>query len=374
MARVTRTSLVLTPRQLFDLELLLDGAFAPLVTFLGEQDYRSVIADMRLVDGRLWPMPIVLDLPESELPVPGTILSLCDTSGREIARMRAEEAYRAQTQEEALAVYGTLDMAHPGVRYLLNETHPIYVTGPLTRIAHMPKPDFAELRRSPAEVRDEIAARGWGRVVAFQTRNPIHRAHYEILTRAARTIDGHILLHPVVGITKDGDIDYPARTRSYIRLQERYLREHALLSLLPLAMRMAGPREALWHALIRKNYGATHFVVGRDHAGPGPDSAGRPFYPTYAAQELAVQCQWELGITIIPTSEMLYVENEDRYVPADELLPHHRVCSISGTQFRRLLRDGEMIPPWFSFPEVIEELRSSFDALQVPQERADRVI
>jgi len=373
MTRVA-TQIILTPRQLFDLDLLLDGAFAPLDTFLGERDYRSVIEDMRLSDGRLWPMPIALDLPAHELPSPGTLLSLCDTSGREIARMKVEDAYPARLRDEALAVYGTLDTTHPGVRYLLNETRPFNVTGPLTRIMHMPKPDFAALRRTPTETRAEIARRGWQRIVAFQTRNPLHRAHYEILMRAADAIDGHILLHPVVGITKEGDIDYPARTRSYIRLQERYFGERALLSLLPLAMRMAGPREALWHALIRKNYGATHFVVGRDHAGPGSDSAGRPFYAIYAARELAVKYQSELGITIIPTAEMLYVENEDRYVPADELLPHHRICSISGTQFRRMLREGTSIPSWFSFPEVIEELRSSFDALPTPHERADRLI
>lgn len=356
---------ILSPRQLFDLELLLDGAFVPLRSFMGHDDYISVLETMRLSDGRLWPMPIMLDLPYDAVPRLGTMLELCDTSGRVIASMRIDEVFDAQKRREALSVYGTDDMMHPGVRYLFEQTHALYVSGPVRRVARAPKPDFHNLRMTPSGVRAALRARGWDTVVAFQTRNPLHRAHYEILARAAKETGNHILIHPVVGITKDGDIDYIARTRSYVRLVEKRFGSQAILALLPLAMRMAGPREALWHALIRKNYGATHFVIGRDHAGPGNDASGTPFYPPYAAQELARSYERDLGISIITTSELVYVENEDRYLPTDELLPHHVVKSISGTEFRRMLHSGEEIPSWFSFPEVIEELRLSFDTVPV---------
>ena len=169
------------------------------------------------------------------------------------------------------------------------------------------------------------------------------------------------MLHPIAGITKRGDFEYPSRTRGYMRIHEKYLRDDAILALLPLAMRMAGPREALWHALIRKNYGATHFIVGRDHAGPGSNSSGEAFYDPYEAQRLAKQYEIELGISIIPMPEIVYVEEKKTYVPVDELQPEYTVRNISGTQFRTMLRRNEEIPAWFSFPEVIEELKEELE-------------
>ncbi len=350
----------LTDRQLFDLELILSGAFAPLKGFLKEKDYTGVVDTMHLADGTLWPMPIVLDVPAESPYAVGDELVLCDRFGNPIAFFKVASSYLPDKQHEAQMVYGTQDVTHPGVKYLLEETHERYLGGPVELIAYSPKHDFAELRRTPEQLKAEFGKRGWSKVVAFQTRNPIHRAHFELIVRAAKRAGAHVLIQPVVGLTKEGDIDYISRVRAYKRLVDTHLREEgAMLSLLPLAMRMAGPREAVWHALIRKNHGATHFIIGRDHAGPGSDKTGKPFYAPYAAQELAVSLEDELGISILTSQEMSYVPSLDRYLPADELVAGLETKTISGTEFRRMLRGGEEVPGWFSFPEVIEELRKA---------------
>lgn len=357
LARLPR--LTLTDRQLFDLEQILVGAFAPLNGFLNEKDYRSVVDSMRLSSGELWPIPIVLDVPSDNVRQIGERLILCDRFGNPVAYFTVESVYVPDKRREARAVYGTDNPEHPGVRYLLEETHDIYLGGKVELIALAPAHDFKELRFSPAQLKERFAKLGWNNVVAFQTRNPIHRAHFEIIKRAANSLGAKVLVHPVVGLTKEGDIDYISRVRAYKRLVDNRMKDFAMLALLPIAMRMAGPREALWHALIRKNYGATHFIVGRDHAGPGKDSHGVPFYGPYDAQDLAKKFEDEIGIGIVPVKEMAYVEEEDKYVPADELLPHQKTKTISGTQFRNMLRSGEIIPEWFSFPEVVEELRKA---------------
>lgn len=356
---------VLSERQRLDLELILCGGFAPLGGFLGEFEYQSVVDSMHLNNGSLWPVPIVLDVSWQNVPSLGKQLILCDATGHDIAFFTPTSIYAPDKRREALQVYGTESVEHPGVRYLMEETGDVYLGGPVELISYSPVHDFAELRYSPATLRQELREKGWDRVVAFQTRNPIHRAHYEIIVNALEKVGGHALLHPVAGLTKEGDIDYVTRTKGYQQVTERYLKERAMLALLPLAMRMAGPREALWHALIRKNYGATHFIVGRDHAGPGSDSTGRPFYGMYSAQLLAQEYEQELGISIISVPEMMYVEQEGRYMPTDEIQPHHVTKSISGTELRRVLREGREIPEWFSFPEVIDELRGAIEIERV---------
>ncbi len=351
--------MTLTPRQLFDLEQLLVGGFAPLTGFLGKEDYESVVETMHLASGELWPMPIVLDVSTGHGRSIGDRVILCDPYGNPIAFMTIESIYEPDKQKEVLKVYGTDNPEHPGVRYVLQEAGNIYLGGPAELINRSPMHDFKELRRTPEELKQFIAERGWDKVVAFQTRNPIHRAHFELISRAASALGAAVLLHPVVGLTKEGDIDYISRVRGYKRLHAARLSDNGVLSLLPLAMRMAGPREAVWHALVRKNYGATHFIVGRDHAGPGSDSSGKAFYSAYEAQELAKSLENEIGIGIVPIHEMSYVESEGRYLSPEELTPEHEVKSISGTEFRRMLRSEEPIPEWFAFPEVIEELRAA---------------
>jgi sulfate adenylyltransferase len=217
--------------------------------------------------------------------------------------------------------------------------------------------DFKLLRDTPSELRGRFRKLGWRRIVAFQTRNPLHRAHQELTFRAAKEADANLLIHPVVGMTKPGDIDHFTRVRCYQHVLEQYPEQTTQLSLLNLAMRMAGPREAIWHALIRKNYGCTHFIVGRDHAGPGNDKNGKPFYGPYDAQELFKKYEEEMDITMVPFRNMVYVENKAEYLADDETAPTDKVLNLSGTEFRRRLQEGLDIPEWFSYPKVVEELR-----------------
>src|SRR6266540_3894868 len=313
----------LTPRQLCDLELLANGGFSPLRGFMARADYESVRDRMRLADGTLWTMPITLDV------------------------------------AEAVAVFGTTNHEHPGVATLLERSHPYLVGGRIEAI-HLPAHyDFRSLRLTPAELRAEFARLGWSRVVAFQTRNPMHRAHQELTSRAARETGANLLIHPVVGMTKPGDVDHYTRVRCYQSILATYPPHMAKLSLLPVAMRMGGPREAVWHAIIRKNYGCTHFIVGRDHAGPGNDADGKPFYGPYDAQELLERHQDEVGIAVVPFRQMVYAPSLDQYVPDDAIPAGAETVNISGTEQRRRLQLGLDLPGWFTFPAVERELRRS---------------
>lgn len=353
----------LTARQLCDLELLMVGAFAPLDGFMDEATYASVCQDMRLPSGALWPMPICLDVPEdfAEGVAPGQSVALRDAEGVMLAALHVTAKYRPDREAEAKSVFGTTDQAHPGVAHLLSRTHPVYLGGRIEALQAPGHYDFRHLRRTPAETRALIKEQGWDRVVAFQTRNPMHRAHFELTLRAAQEHDAKLLVHPVVGLTKPGDVDHFTRVRCYEALLEQYPKDTALLSLLPLAMRMGGPREALWHALIRKNYGCTHLIVGRDHAGPGNDASGKPFYGPYDAQEILSKHQDEIGIQMVPFKMMMYVPSEDRYAPVDELQAAGKEgVSISGTELRAKLSRGDDIPAWFTFPKVVEALRHRY--------------
>ena len=356
---LTLPRLNLSDRQLLDLELILNGGFYPLKGFLNEDDYNSVLDRMRLGNGSVWPMPITLDVEMSTDYKMGGEILLCDKYGNPIATMLIESIFKPDKVREALQVFGTKDEAHPGAQHLLREVKDTYLGGPVRGIGFSPKYDFKELRFHPHELKQWFKDNSWDKVVAFQTRNPTHRAHFELMSSSAKAIGGKVLMHPVAGLTKQGDIDYITRVRSYKRLYEKYMKDFAKLAILPLAMRMGGPREALWHAIIRKNYGATHLIVGRDHAGPGNDSSGKPFYGPYDAQELAQSYENEIGIKIIPQKEHVYVEELDAYLPQESVNPRHTIKNISGTQFRKMLAEGSEIPSWFSFPEVIDELRKS---------------
>lgn len=354
--------ITLTTRQLCDLELIMNDGFAPLRGFMNKADYEGVVNSMRLADGHVWPIPVILDVAEevgAQLKH-GETLELKSPEGDLLANMTVEEVWVPDRQHEVKQVYGTDDLLHPGVEYVLNKTKPVYVGGPIQQITAPKHYDFTSLRKTPAELKAYFKAHGIEKVVAFQTRNPMHRAHVELTTRAATLSGAHLLVHPVVGLTKPGDVDYFTRVRCYEKLMKYYPEGSATLSLLPLAMRMAGPREALWHAIIRKNHGCTHFIVGRDHAGPGKDSKGVPFYGPYDAQGLVKQYADEIGITVVPFSEMVYVPSTDSYHSVDEIKTDTRTMSLSGTQLRDILQQGGVIPSWFTYPEVAEELSLSY--------------
>ena len=352
----------LTPRQLCDLELLLNGAFSPLEGFMGASEYEGVLRDMRLPSGVLWPIPVTLDVSEAFADglEPGETIALRDAEGLLAANLEVGEIWRPEKTEEVRAVYGTTDDTHPGVSHLLHRAHPVCVGGRVSGVEPILHYDHRALRDTPAELRERFRKLGWRRVVAFQTRNPLHRAHVELTMRAARACEANLLLHPVVGQTRPGDVDHFTRVRCYERVLAHFPAQTTALSLLNLAMRMAGPREALWHAIIRKNHGCTHFIVGRDHAAPGADRNGRPFYGPYDAQTLMAEHEKELDISMVPFQEVVYVENRAQYLPVDEVSDEDRVLSLSGTELRRRLALGLDIPDWFTFPEVAAELRRTY--------------
>jgi sulfate adenylyltransferase len=354
-------SLQLSDRQVCDLELLATGGFSPLDRFMNETDFSSVLSEMRLAGGQLFPIPVILSVERTWTVGLDKKVALRDAHNELLGVMTIEEAYEWDRVGMMQQVLGTQDLRHP----LVAEMHrwgEIALSGRLQIVTLPPRHDFKDLRLTPAEVRARLDALGAANVVAFQTRNPLHRAHEELTKRAADAVAGTLLLHPVVGMTKPGDVDYYTRVRGYKVLVERYYGAgRVLLALLPLAMRMAGPREAVWHALIRRNHGASHFIVGRDHASPGLDSRGKPFYGPYDAQELVGRFEEELGIHMVSFSEMMYLPDEDRYEEVSRIPPAARTASISGTQVREeFLNAGRQLPGWFTRPEVAEILMQTY--------------
>ena len=352
----------LSPRQICDLELLMNGGFYPLKGFLGEDDYTSVIETMRLADGALWPMPITLDVSEDfanglEL---GQDIALRDQEGVILATLTVTDRWMPDKAREAELVFGADDDTHPAVNYLHNQAGKVYLGGPITGIRPPVHYDFKMRRDTPNELRAYFRKLGWRKIVAFQTRNPLHRAHQELTFQAAKDAAANLLIHPVVGLTKPGDVDHFTRVRCYEAVLDKYPAATTTMSLLNLAMRMAGPREALWHGLIRANHGCTHMIIGRDHAGPGNNKAGVPFYGPYDAQELFRQHQDEIGIEMLDFKNMVFVQDRAQYEPEDSVETGATVLSISGTELRRRLREGIEIPDWFSFPEVVAELRRRY--------------
>ncbi|MGC9467917.1 MAG: bifunctional sulfate adenylyltransferase/adenylylsulfate kinase [Anaerolineae bacterium] len=347
----------ISDRNLCDLELLATGGFSPLDRFMGQVDYQRVLTEMRLDDGTLFPIPVTLTITKEDLPTRGEWITLCDSRNYIIAMMRLEEVFRWDPVREARLVLGTTDHRHPLVSEM-ERWGDFCISGEL-KIINLPKYyDFVDLRRTPAQTRELLSQLGHEKVVAFQTRNPMHRVHEALTKRAAERVGGSLLIHPVVGLTKPGDVDHFTRVRVYKALVERYYEGYSVvLSLLPLAMRMAGPREALWHALIRRNYGATHFVVGRDHAGPGEDSSGKPFYGPYEAHQMMEQYREELGVEAVAFNELVYLEDEDDYVAREEAPEDAEALYLSGTQVREeYLANGRSLPSWFTRPETAEIL------------------
>lgn len=360
-ASIDHHSWTLTDRQLCDLDMLLSGAYSPLDGFLGKDDYKSVLETMRLKDGILWPIPVTLDVTEdfANSVSHGEKIMLRDKEGFALAVLTLEEKWKPDLLAEARYVFNTTDILHPGVNYLLNFTNPVYLEGSVEGISLPKYYDYQDLRLSPDETRAQFKKRGWENVVAFQTRNPMHRAHVELTMRAAAEVSASVLIHPVVGLTKPGDVDHFTRVRCYEKVLKNYPHGTVMLSLCPLAMRMGGPREALWHAIIRKNYGCNYLIVGRDHAGPGTDSKGNPFYGPYDAQDLLKKYEDELSIKMVPFKLMVYVEEHAEYRAIDEISEDTRTLSISGSELRRRLDKGLDIPAWFSYPEVVAELRNT---------------
>ena len=352
-----------TFRQIWDLELLLNGAFSPLKGYLGHADYEGVCNGMRLADGTLWPMPITLDVTNefaATLQI-GTRVALRHPEGMVLAVLTVSDVWTPDKEAEAHSVLGTTDDGHPGV-FELRKSHPTYVGGPIEGVELPPHHTFRHLRHTPAELKAEFKRLGWSRIVAFQTRNPMHRAHAELARRAAQMIEGNLLIHPVVGLTSPGDVDYFTRVRCYEAVLKHTPAHSAMVSLLPLAMRMGGPREAVWHSIIRKNYGCTHLIVGRDHAGPSDPKTGKGFYGPYDAQQLAENHAKEVGIEVVAFEEMVYFEDKGEYWPVSKIPEGGRILNISGTELRRRLRDGSDIPEWFTYPEVVKELRDRYPA------------
>jgi sulfate adenylyltransferase len=354
-------SLQLSERSVCDLELLAVGAFSPLEHFMGQADFIRVLNEMRLVSGHLFPIPVTLPIEADSAIELGDDIALRNNKNELLAVMTVQEIYAWQRDEMARKVFGSQDLRHP----LVAEMHrwgPLNISGRL-RVLQLPRRyDFQELRLTPAQTRERLAAYGRADVVAFQTRNPLHRVHEELTKRATQDMDGILLLHPVVGMTKPGDVDHYTRVRTYKALaQNHYDSDRILLALLPLAMRMAGPREALWHALIRRNYGANHLIVGRDHAGPGVDSTGQPFYGPYDAQELVECCSEELGVKMVPFRQLVYIPEEGRYEEVSKIGRTVTTANISGTQVReQYLNNGRKLPDWFTRPEVAEILADSY--------------
>ena len=357
-------SITLSDRQVSDVELILNGAFNPLEGFMNKKDYDSVLKDMRLDNGDLWPIPITLDVNKKTIESfnlkEKSKISLRDKEGFLIAIMTIDDVWKVDKNNEAKCIYGTDNDHHPGVKYLYNNISDYYIGGSLKKVQLPHHYDYQLLRHTPEELKNQFKKSGWKKVVAFQTRNPMHRAHKEIAFNAAIENNANLLIHPVVGPTKPGDIDHYTRVRCYQKVLNYFPEGTTTLSLLPLAMRMAGPREALWHALIRKNYGCTHIIIGRDHAGPGKDEKGNPYYGPYDAQNLLLKHEDEIGIKMVPFKMMVYVEELDQYMQIDSVPEGKTSLNISGTELREKLEQGKKIPSWFTYPDIVKELQKVY--------------
>tara|TARA_Y100001980_G_C14551856_1_gene335560 strand:- start:487 stop:2067 length:1581 start_codon:yes stop_codon:yes gene_type:complete len=341
--------------------MILNKSFKPLDYFMGEQDYYSVLNDMRLSTGELFPIPITLDVSREfskNLSI-GEKIILREKEGFKVAFMSIESIWEPDIEEEAIIAYGTKDKSHPAVNYLFNMSNKVYLGGKVEKISMPIHYDYKKYRLNPSEVKTKFNESGWDKIVAFQTRNPLHRAHVEMILRAMEELEAKLLLHPVVGLTKPGDLDHFTRVRCYEHVIERISENSAMLALLPLAMRMAGPREALLHSIIRRNFGCTHIIIGRDHAGPGNDSNGNPFYGPYDAQDLLSKHQDEIGIKMVPFQFMVYTPTDKSYKTIEEVKSNESYKTISGTELRKILDNGDEIPRWFSYPEVANELKKS---------------
>ncbi len=353
---------ILNERHLCDFELLATGVYTPLTGFMTQIDYESVLDRMRLENEMLWPLPICLDVSENFALTleTGQSVVLRDPEGFLLGIMEVEDIWPINIKNEALKIYGTLDTRHPGVNYLFNKSGSYYIGGKIQALNLPIHPDFKQIRMTPLEIRNIFARLGWKRVVGFQTRQPIHRPQFEMTLKAMEKAKANLLLLPIAGVTKPGDFDHFTRMRCYKKIASHYPPDSFVMSLLPLAMRMAGPRDALLHMIIGKNFGCTHFIIGHDHASPGKDSSGQPFYNYDEASELAKQAYTEVGVEVIPFEEMVYLPFEDEYRIAGDVPKDKETISLSGSDIRKRIRRGKKVPEWATFPEVIEELKKSY--------------
>ena len=339
----------------------MNGAFNPLDGFLDKKNYDNVLKEMRLTNGSLWPIPITLDVSSEFVSTIENAekIALRDKEGFVIAILTIDDIWKPDFEEESMNVFGTTDQKHPGVDYLYNTSQKNYIGGSLEKISDPLHYDHKSLRHSPDQKKNIFTKKGWKNIIAFQTRNPLHKAHFELTKQAMNELKANLLLHPVVGMTKPGDVNHYTRTRCYQHVMKEYPKNSAMLSLLPLAMRMGGPREAILHAIIRKNYGCTHLIVGRDHAGPGLNSENKPFYGPYDAQNMLREFEREIGISMVPFKFMVYVPKIKKYVPVDDVEKEVEYKTLSGTELRDYLSKGKEIPEWFTFKAVARELERS---------------
>ncbi len=351
-------AVVLSLRAQYDLEMLAVGAFSPLDHFMWQGDYETVLSDMRLRDGTIFPIPLAVPVRMDALRDWRRDVALTDEQGTVLAVLEVDQVYPFDGLREMRAVLGATDSAHPLVAEAVQ--WPVHYLAGRPHVLDLPRHRLhGPLCLTPAQTRERLAALGYEKVVAFQTRNPMHRIHEELTKRAARAVGGALLIHPAVGVTRPQDVPHALRVEAYKVLVDHYYDPSStILSLMPLAMRFAGPREAVWHAIIRRNYGATHLIVGRDHAGPGKDSHGVPFYGPYEAQAMAERYADEVGVQPIEFEELVYLVDEDRYEEAGKVPAGVQVRSISGTQVRDdYLAKGRKLPAWFTRPEVAEVLQ-----------------
>jgi len=354
--------ITLSDRQLCDLELLATGAFSPLDGFMARSDYESVLDRMRLQSGLLWPMPVCLSVSDTKartLEV-GQSVTLRDSEGFLLAIIHMEDMWPVDREKEAMQVYGTTDRSHQGVEHLFNTEGDHYIGGKIEVLSLPLHFDFKQLRMTPLEIRNIYRKLGWQRVVGFQTRNPIQRPQFEMTVAAMRQARAKLLLLPVTGMTKPGDFDHYTRVRCYRAVTRHYPPDSFMLNLLPLSMRLSGPKDALLHTIIAKNYGCTHFIIGRDHASPGTDAGGNPFYKRDAAQRLTEEYSREVGMTIVPFEELVYLPFEDEYRSQDLVPEGTQYISFSSSDIRERIRTGRRIPEWATFPEVVAELKKAY--------------
>tara|TARA_B100000575_G_scaffold27000_1_gene18251 strand:+ start:62001 stop:63671 length:1671 start_codon:yes stop_codon:yes gene_type:complete len=354
-------SLQLSNRHLCDLELIMNGAFSPLVGFMTKNDYNFVINEMRLNNGMLWPLPITLDVDDNFISKisNSSRIALRNKEGFILAILNIEDIWQPDFDLEAKSIFGTNDTKHPGVHYLLKKSKKNYIGGKIEKVSYQQHYDYNELRHTPSQLKSIFKKKKWDKVIAFQTRNPLHKAHFELTMRAMEDFSANLLVHPVIGMTKPGDVNHYTRTRCYNHIMREYPKNSAFLSLLPLAMRMGGPKETLLHAIIRKNYGCTHLIVGRDHAGPGLSSNNKPFYEPYEAQDIFKKYQDELGIKMVPFKFMVFLPKSGKYKAINEINENEKYKTLSGTELRQLLDEGKGIPEWFTFKSVARELELS---------------
>ena len=354
-------SLQLSDRHLCDLELIMNGGFRPLEGFMSKSNYDSVVNNMRLKNGSLWSIPITLDVDDEFVSEVSNApkVTLRDKEGFVLAILDIEDIWRPDRTLEAQSIFGTTDTKHPGVNFLLNNSKKNYIGGKIEKVLHRHHYDYQDLRHTPDELKSIFTNNKWDKVIAFQTRNPLHKAHFELTMRAMKELSANLLIHPVVGMTKPGDVNHYTRTRCYKHIMQEYPEGSAFLSLLPLAMRMGGPKETLLHAIIRKNYGCTHLIVGRDHAGPGLNSNNEPFYGPYEAQEMLKKYQNELEIEMVPFKFMVFIPKSKAFKAIDDVDQDEEYRTLSGTELRQLLDKGKGIPEWFTFRSVAHELERS---------------